>query len=135
MKTAWTLALLIGALAPVVHAQDDGGKQQTFKRRTTAGQEVRIATYIQHRSDCSPSPSPVITVTGNPAHGTTSLRPGSVVAGPSRFGAPDCSGRSLPGMALWFTPEPGFTGSDRVEYTVQFSNGTAHDTGIVDVKP
>lgn len=133
---ALTFALFAAlAFTSVAHAQNDGVKERTFRRSTTAGQEVRIFTYVQHRSDCTQGPDPGITILTKPAHGTASVRADTAVIGPSRFGAVDCSGRSLSGLGVWFTPEPGFAGTDQFEYQVQVSNGMAHDTAIVRVKP
>lgn len=135
MKT-FTMALLTAfALSPAVHAQKNTPQERTWRRNTQAGQEVRIFTYVQHRSDCSQGPDPRITLRTPPAHGTTAVRPDTVAIGPSRFGATDCSGRLLSGLGIWFVPEPGFSGSDQFDYDVQFTNGVAHDTAMIEVKP
>lgn len=139
MRVARVLSALLAALAlaPMAHAQNpkDTPQERTWRRSTTAGQEVRIFTYVQHRSDCSQGPDPRITIRTPPAHGTATVRPGTITIGPSRFGATDCSGRSLSGLGVWFVPEPGFRGTEQFDYEVQFTNGVAHDTAMVDVRP
>lgn len=136
MMKATAVALLAALALPVVaHAQKSTPQEHTWRRSTTAGQEVRIFTYVQHRSDCTQGPDPAITIHTKPAHGTATVRPGTVTIGPSRFGAVDCSGRSLSGLGIWFVPEAGFSGTDQFDYEVQFTNGVAHDTAMVEVKP
>ncbi|QRY33289.1 MULTISPECIES: Ig-like domain-containing protein [unclassified Variovorax] len=135
MKVHAAAVLAALALCTVAHAQKGTPREHTWQRSTTAGQEVRIFTYVQQRSDCSQGPDPVVTIRTKPAHGTVSVRPGSVTVGPPRFGAVDCSGRTLSGQGIWFVPEPGFSGTDQFDYEVQFTNGVAHDTAMVEVKP
>lgn len=131
---AWLAALTL-TLAPMAHAQKEAPQERTWRRSTTTGQEVRIFTYVQHRSDCTQGPDPRITIRTPPAHGSATVRAGTVTIGPSRFGATDCSGRVLSGLGVWFVPEPGFSGADQFDYEVQFTNGVAQDTAMVDVKP
>ena len=120
-------------LASSAHAQSSPGTR-TIRRTGASGQEIRVFTYTPHRSDCSATGDAQISVAVNPAHGTVTVRPGSVVAGPSQFGAVDCSGRTLAGTGVWYLPQPGFRGSDRFEYDVTTSNGRSHDTAIIEVQ-
>ena len=115
------------------HAQSE--RERTLNRVTTKGQEVRVFTYTEHRSDCSQGPQPSVKVLTAPAHGEVAIRQASVVAGPSRFGAIDCSGRRFVGQAIWYLPNGTFTGNDRFDYEVSQGNGVAHDTAVVEVKP
>lgn len=122
-------------LAVPASAQDAASPDaRTLHRSTAMGAEVRVFTYSQHHADCSPAAEVQIVMRSNPAHGTVSIRAASVVSGPSRFGAPDCSGKTMPGLAIWYTPSPGFRGADRFGYDVTFSNGVAHDTAAIEVK-
>jgi hypothetical protein len=110
-------------------------REKTYHRHTTVDREVRVATYAQHHEDCSSKEAPSVTFPTRPAHGTLSVRPGKIEAGPSRLGAGDCTGRSLDGTAVYYLPEKGFTGTDTFKLNAWFSNGTTHDTAIVDVGP
>ena len=85
-------------------------------------------TYTPHRADCSPVNDVRITVLTPPAHGSVTTRPDTVIAGASRFGAADCSGRPVAGMGVYYLPQPGFHGADRFDYDASFSNGTEHAT-------
>ena len=123
------------ALTQASHAQNAIERERTLRRTTTIGQEVRVFTYTEHRSDCSQGPQPSVKVLEPPAHGQVDIRQASVVQGRSRFGAVDCSGRTLLGQAIWYQPDASFTGTDSFDYEVQQGNGVVHDTAKVEVKP
>ncbi|MEO6972872.1 MAG: Ig-like domain-containing protein [Rhodoferax sp.] len=106
-----------------------------MRRDTVAGREVRIFTYAEHHRDCGQSSLPIVTILTQPAHGSVSVRKNSVVAGRSRFGAPDCSGQTYEGQGIWYLPAAGFSGPDQFDYTVDLGNGIAHDTAIINVAP
>jgi hypothetical protein len=123
------------AFSQASHAQNDVERERTLRRTTTVGQEVRVFTYTEHRSDCSQGPQPSVKVLTPPAHGQVAIRYASVVQGRSRFGAVDCSGLTLMGQAIWYLPDAAFTGTDSFDYEVGQGNGVAHDTAKVEVKP
>jgi len=129
------LALLArSAGAMQVQGYENGTGAQTLRRSTMAGQEVRIYTYTQHHTDCSPAGDPVITLRTKPAHGVATIRASTVTTGPPRFGATNCTGKVLPGLGVFYTPAPGFRGTDQFDYDVTLTNGAAHDTAVVEVK-
>ena len=130
------LVALVGCLAldGLAAAQEDTAAARTYRRVTSPGQEVRIITYTQHHNDCSAMEAPGTTLSARPMHGTVSIRPDSVVTGPSRFGSRDCSGKLLPGLGVFYLPEPGYQGVDRFAVDVVNRNGSAHDTVIVTVR-
>ncbi len=128
---ALALATTIAVTAPAIAADPEA---RTLRRSTDAGREVRISTYSQHKSDCTPGRPPQISMGTKPAHGTTAIRPASVEGGKSRFGQIDCTGTVQSGLAIWYAPEAGFHGTDQFDFYVIDRNGTAHDTAIVDVK-
>jgi hypothetical protein len=61
-----------------------------------------------------------------------SFRKASSVVSESRSG--NCVGYTLPGIAVWYAPEPGFVGSDRFDYDVFFTASELHETATVDVQ-
>jgi hypothetical protein len=132
---AMSMALVAFAWAQPTAAQADAGHERTFRRKTTAGQELRVFTYTEHRLDCSQGPQPVIRIVTPPSHGQASIRQGSIVSGPSRFSPIDCSGHTYVGQGVWYVPDPSFTGSDRFDYEVSLGGGVAHDTAEVEVRP
>ena len=49
-------------------------------------------------------------------------------------GMTDCTGRVMPGMAIFYQPAPGFVGVDQFQYDVIETNITHHDTAVVTVR-
>ncbi len=123
----WTALLAPGA------ARADTAPAHTLRRSTAVDTDVRINTYVQYRArGCAAEGGPRIELRTKPAHGTVSLRASSVVISESPTG--ECAGSTLPGLAVWYTPQPGYSGQDRFEYDVFYVKSIAHETSVVDVK-
>jgi hypothetical protein len=131
-----TISLPAAALVVACTAKaQDSPSGLTFKQTTSQGREARIHTYTQQRPDCSALGLLSINITTPPAHGTVSLRPGSIVVGdPPRFGGPDCRGKRIEGLGVRYTPAPGYVGADQFDWNVSYTSGTGHDRAIVEVK-
>jgi hypothetical protein len=87
--------------------------------RTSGGKEVRIARYALWDNFCTPRPVTVVTKTA-PQHGTLAQRPDKwVIAESQRVGAIDCSGKTAQGIAVFYTPAPGYRGTDFVALSTQ----------------
>ena len=109
-------------------------RQQTIRRTATPGQEVKIFTYASFNRQCQSNNQPQITLRIRPAHGTVAIRPGQSTVSVIREGAPDCTGKTYLGTAVFYTPEPGYRGSDQFDYDVLNKDNTAHDTAIISIE-
>jgi hypothetical protein len=130
-SVAILVAFIAPGIAPGIAANPEA---RTLQRSTDAGHEVRVFTYSQHKSDCSPAPAPQISMGTKPAHGAISMRPATVAGSKSRFSQLDCTGTMQSGLAVWYDLEAGFRGTDQFDYYVINGNSTGHDTVIVQVK-
>lgn len=136
MKLAALLTCL--TLVPLTQATaqtERVARETTIQRRTQPGIPVRIRTYTAFSRQCEPRPAPSIVIRDPAAHGTVGTRPGVATVTIITEGAPDCSGHTLPGIDLIYTPQPGFVGTDRVTYDVVFITGQPrHDTALIDIR-
>ena len=123
-------ACLCVAAGPVIAVES----ARNIERSGAGGTELRVFTYTPHRADCSSVKDVRIIVRTSPAHGSVTTRPDTVIAGASRFGAADCSGRPIDGLGVYYVPQPGFHGIDRFDYDASFSNGTEHATVTVIIR-
>ena len=63
------------------------------------------------------------------------IRPGMSTIRLVREGKPKaCLGVTVPGIAVAYTPLPGFKGTDGFDYTITSVNGVSHDTVVLDVR-
>lgn len=111
------------------------GSLQTLRRATPAGIGVRVASYARWNERCEQAGLPMATVTRDPPHGTLSVRPAAVTVGSRRFaGSTDCRDKQIAGTELFYTPNPGFRGTDPMEYRVTEDQTTLTFTATVDVR-
>ena len=131
----WMLMMVvaIAAIAPA-WGQHIVPRERTFHLATQPAQEIRVFTYTTFHRDCSPDVPPQIEFRTKPAHGTVSLRPAPSTVSVLREGAPDCTGHTYPGVAVWYVPSPDYRGPDQFDYSVITSRTLSHDTVIVDVR-
>ena len=127
------MVAVAAALSPA-WAQRMVPRERTMHVATQAGQELHVFTYASWHRDCSPEASPQIALRTQPAHGSILLRPSPSTVSVIREGAPDCTGRTYPGIGIWYVPAPGFRGADQFDYSVISANSSSHDTVVVDVR-
>lgn len=130
MKSFAILLIAFALLVAPVRAAN--APDHTIARTTDAGREVRISTYVQFSGQCTSTGDPRIEVKGKPAHGSVTLRSTSIVV--TRSSSGDCLGYTLPGLAVWYTPEAGFQGSDRFDYDVYYTKSSVHEAATVEVQ-
>ena len=109
-------------------------RDQTFQRSGPAGQELRIFTYAQWHKDCTPADPPRISLRTQPSHGSVSLRPDPTNATQVREGWVDCTGKTYPGIAIWYLPAADFHGVDQFDWDVIGLSTLSHDAVVVQVK-
>jgi hypothetical protein len=104
---------------------DAAADDRTFS--AASGEPTIIGRHVQWRSkDCGPNGLPGIKVKQQPAHGTTNVTVGANTIGINRTnpGQDQCRGKEMTGVILNYQPKPGFVGTDTVNYTVAFNNGS-----------
>jgi hypothetical protein len=130
-------ALLAGgmfALPPAV-ARNFVPRERTLRRTTDAGTELRVYGYTRMETGCRPGEPPRIVLLHPPAHGTVATRPGPSTIREVREGtSAACVGMTVPGIHVWYTPAPGYHGTDRFDWNVISRGGTFHDTAVVEVR-
>jgi len=133
-----TIAILTASLLSVTASRAQEAPviphEQTFRKTTAAGTEVRLFTYVHFAQDCTPGPLPRFQVHRQPTHGALTMRPEPMTVKVLRTGAGDCAGRTYDGMAVYYTPSAGFHGTDTFDWTETAGPHPYHDTGIVAVK-
>jgi hypothetical protein len=103
-------SLLIGGLALASHgyAQAPPGEAQV---PVSGGQEVRVMALTNTAGECSGFPMPEVRIQEAPRNGIVIVRYG-VSTFPAN--APQCGGRQVPGLGVYYRPNGGFSGADRV---------------------
>lgn len=90
-----------------------------------AGMRSRINTVFSLEPNCTSLGNISVRVLGAPVHGTLEIRPGDYFP---NYAAPnprfDCDTRPSPGVAVFYTPAPGFTGNDSIRLDVIPPSGT-----------
>ena len=108
-------------------------REHTIRSSTQSGQELRVSGYARWHRDCTADQPPQIIIRTPPAHGTVSVRPGPSTVSSLRPGSPDCTGKTYPGVAVWYAPATGFRGVDQFDWNV-IGGEVAHDTAVVEVR-
>jgi hypothetical protein len=111
-------------------------RQESGQVRTAPAEPVKVASFAAFDRDCRQHGLPALSVTRPPAHGTLSAVPARVrvrrVYDPGQ--AAQCRARRVNGIAVIYTPRPGFRGTDAFSYDVQLYGGGAHRTVTVAVE-
>ncbi len=134
MKRLMLATVAVAAALSPAWGQRVVPKERTMHVATQAGQELHVFTYASWHRDCSPEGPPQIVIHMQPAHGDILLRPAPSTVSVIREGAPDCTGRTYPGIGVWYVPAPGFRGADQFDYSVVKPNSSSHDTVVVVVR-
>jgi hypothetical protein len=103
-------ALLIGSLilASQAQAQTPTSEAQV---KVSGGQEARLLALNNTAGNCSGFPMPEVRISETPRSGIIIVRYGI-----SKFAddAPQCAGRQVPGLGVYYRPNPGFSGTDKI---------------------
>jgi hypothetical protein len=103
---------------------------EAYRRNTSAGTPVIIASHGEWDHWCRPRALPTITIVNPPEHGRIEVTEGDFVIGHSRKST-DCVGRTTHGDTVVYIPEDGFHGIDHVSYQVAFPH--AADVHIAEI--
>jgi hypothetical protein len=133
MRGIIRLSLLIGGLTLASHgyAQTPPGEAQI---QVSGDQEVRVMAFTNTGGECSGFPMPDVRIQEAPRSGTIIVRYG-VSTFPAN--APQCAGRQVPGLGVFYRPNPGFSGTDRarIETGAAGQPSQAGQTVILTVAP
>jgi hypothetical protein len=96
-----------------------------IQKTTPAGQPVKIRNHVKLSPGCGGS-SPEIDFSPGPAHGKVEVKPDRFVFGKGYVsgGLRECEGREVDGVAIWYTPAPGFHGVDQFTWSASFGGGS-----------
>ena len=132
---AFCAAVLLGAtaLAGPTAAWADDMFNQTRSRTTPAGQEVVVGTHTRWNKRCQFDKMPVVTVLDPPHGGTVATRAGTKIAEGS-VGSVTCNGREFPALLVFYQPNPGFHGQDRLRYRTDYGSSQTIATVTVYVE-
>jgi len=107
----------------------------TFHVQTSAGHSVRVSNEAAWDKRCNPLGGPDYTFTTKPAHGEISTRSEEKVIKTCQAGECECVGHHITGIAIYYTPEKNFHGTDQFSFSSRFPNGTIlNHQGIIEVK-
>ena len=116
-RTAAVLALTLACSG--LYAQSQGPFKK--KRRTDANQEVLVDSHVHYTDQCTSASAPLIDVTQPPQHGRVDVREGDVIAKPHAVGIADCTGTTLRGVLVYYTPARDFVGQEFFTYDVKIN--------------
>jgi hypothetical protein len=86
-------------------------------RGAISGQRQILASFYATASDCTSLGYPTLKVAKAPKHGEVSVEQGTALADFAKDDARNvCNGRSVPATIIYYTSEPGFIGTDSVEF-------------------
>ena len=85
----------------------------------TAGRDARFGIYTNLRSDCTPGPLPAIRLVTPPAHGTVTVKRGTLKA----TNLQQCLAAELPVLIGLYHAVANFNGADEFELEVTYPAG------------
>jgi Bacterial Ig domain len=116
MKT-FASAFAIGLLCAVAPAS---AQEKVFRSvEAPPGKQARLALIGNVSKECTPGPKPEVKVVTAPKNGTLSIRSGKTKPG----SLARCPNLEVPAEGVFYTPNPSFSGTDEVVYSVTRSDG------------
>jgi len=109
-------AALLCVAALAARAQENLVEREV---RAAPGRDVRIGVYTDIRSDCSAGPLPAIRLVTAPAHGTVSVKRGTLKA--TNF--KQCLGIEVPAFVGFYRAAAEFSGPDIFELEISTRDG------------
>ena len=112
----FAVAALLCAPASSARAQ-----AEALERTVTAapGRDVRVGVYTDIRPDCVSGPLPGIRLVTAPAHGTVTVKRGTLKA--TNF--KQCLGIDVPAFVAFYHSAADFSGADTFEIEITLQNG------------
>ena len=101
---------------PMARAEGEGAPHQM---RATPGRDARVGVYTNIRPDCTTGPLPAIRLAAAPAHGTVSVKRGTLKA--TNF--KQCLATEVPAFVAFYRAAADFIGTDEFELEISFDGG------------
>jgi hypothetical protein len=105
---------LAGALA--THAQDDVIERQL---KAAPGRDVRAGVFTDIRPDCTSGPLPAIRLATPPAHGSVTVKRGTLKA----TNIKQCLAIEVPAFVAFYHASADYSGADDFELEIGLPNG------------
>lgn len=110
------LAAMVALQAPSARAGDE-----QLAKAGAANRPLLIREHAAWNRDCKAVPYPVVRLERPPQHGAVCARVGNVTIKYMYAGTEaQCVGHVVQGLQLIYFPRAGFTGHDRLRYSVQY---------------
>ena len=111
---AAAIVLCIGALA--AHAQDDVIERQL---KAAPGRDVRVGVFTDIRPDCTSGPLPAIRLATPPAHGSVTVKRGTLKA----TNIKQCLAIEVPAFVAFYHASADYSGADDFELEISLPDG------------
>jgi hypothetical protein len=106
--------LCVGTLA--AYAQDDVVERQL---KAAPGRDVRVGVFTDIRPDCTSGPLPAIKLATPPAHGSVSVKRGTLKA----TNIKQCLAIEVPAFVAFYRASADYSGADDFELEISSPNG------------
>jgi hypothetical protein len=116
--------LLFGAFAHHACAQENSVERAV---RAPPGQDVRVGIYTSIRPDCTSGPLPAIRLASAPAHGTVTVKRGTLKA--TNF--KQCLATEVPAFVAFYRAAQDYSGADNFDLEIGFAGGRKQIQHIV----
>jgi len=113
--------IVFGAVAAILLSSETLSAEN-LKATTKANQDVAIASVAQYTNSCVANGMPSIKVDRPPQSGKVFTRTGPfTIRSDQVFSLPHCTGKTVNGIWLFYSPSPGFVGTDKVTVTLTYT--------------
>jgi len=120
MSRCWLATALLPAFVLAAHAQGASpGALVERQVKAQAGRDVRVGIYLDIKPDCTSGPLPAIKLLAPPAHGTVTVKRGTLKA----TNIKQCLATDVPAFVAFYHSAADFTGSDEFQLEVTFPMG------------
>jgi hypothetical protein len=111
---AAAMTLCVGTFA--AHAQDDVVERQL---KAAPGRDVRAGVFTDIRPDCTSGPLPAIRLATPPAHGSVTVKRGTLKA----TNIKQCLALEVPAFVAFYRASADYSGADDFELEIGLPNG------------
>ena len=117
MTRRWlTTIFLLCVSAHYVFAQVNPVEREL---KASPGRDVRVGIFTSIRPDCSSGPLPAIRLASPPAHGTVTVKRGTLKATNFR----QCLATEVPAFVAFYRAAQNFSGADAFDLEISFAEG------------
>ena len=113
------LAIAIFGGLPAVLAQAQGNIPERELKAAAGGRDLRVGVYTDIRADCTSGPLPAIKLAVPPAHGTVTVKRGTLKA----TNIKQCLATEAPAFVAFYRARPDFRGSDQFALEITWPDG------------